>query len=173
MNKDEDLKVNHFWNQLYIEMLANPTDNRSDVEFCKDLGIPDSTLKNWKSKNRRAIYDDVNRLRKDYVNELRSKVWKSLAQKMKTSKGVDSEKLIAQLTGDLVERTENKTTFMTYEQKLARIEALNKNVKDKSKAWERVRSVPEGEASASGDVQVSPSQPGAGPAEDPSTPGAV
>ena len=76
-------------------------------------------------------------------------------------KDVNAIKLAFQLTGDLVERTENKHEYMTRTDKMERINNLIKEVNEKKETWARVKGATdglregkEGEAAQSGVVPV-------------------
>lgn len=133
MSDDKDFKLSAFWKELYIELLASPTDSRSDKAFCDDVGLSGHTLSAWKRNCRKEIYDEVQKRRKDHINELRAKAYKQLSKKMETS--VDAIKLAFQLTGDLVERTESKVEYMGHDDKVRRINALLENIGKKKGAW--------------------------------------
>lgn len=134
-NSLDNIKNPKFWHELYIEKEANPFDRRSDKQFCEDIQMSIQNLEQWKRKHRVAIFQEVAKRRTQYMNEVRVVLWKSLANKMSTSKGVDAEKLVAQMLGDLVERHESKVE-MTDAEKLRRIHSLREGFKSREKAWE-------------------------------------
>ena len=144
--------ITAFWHELYIEMLSNPNEYQSDKGFCEETKIPTSTFHVWKSKNRRGIFDEVQKRRQLYINELRSNAWKELANKMK--KDVNAIKLAFQLTGDLVERTENKHEYMTRQDKIDRMNALLKDINDKKETWKKVKEAQSGASGVTADTGV-------------------
>ena len=133
-NSLDDIKNPKFWHELYIEKEANPFDKRTDKQFCEDIQMSIQNLEQWKRKHRTAIFQEVGKRRNQYLNEVRSVLWKSLAAKMATSKGVDAEKLAAQLMGDLVEKHESKVE-MTDAEKQRRIQSLREGLQGREKAW--------------------------------------
>jgi hypothetical protein len=120
------------WNDMYIELLANPVDNKTDKEFCEELGLSVSALQQWKKKYRKEIYNEVQKRRTQYINELRAQAYKALGMKMQ--KDTNALKMVLQITGDLVERTESKVE-MTDAEKLRRIRTLRDGFTKREEAW--------------------------------------
>ena len=146
IDNEKDLserKNPRFWNELYIDMLANPFDRRTDKQFCEELSMSISNLEQWKKRYRRSIFEEVQKRRNSYLNEMRTMLWKSLAKKMNSAKGTDPEKLIAQMLGDLVEKHESKVE-MSDADKLRRIRTLREGFKNRSKVWEDTKTSQEG-----------------------------
>lgn len=128
--------IKSFWHELYLEMLSNPTDNRTDKKFCEDIKIHINTLGNWKREHRKEIFHEVGRRRSQYVDELRATAWKSLAEKM--PKDTNAIKLAFQLLGDLVEKSEVKTEMMSRKDILDRANSLLKEFNTKKETWKKV-----------------------------------
>lgn len=133
-NTDESFEAKKMWHELYIELLANPMDNRTDRKFCEEIQIDPTTLQKWKQKNRIAIFGEVQRRRKAYINELRTVTYKALANKL--DKDTNAIKLSLQITGDLVERSESKVEYMDEDAKKRRINALIEEIGKRKKAHE-------------------------------------
>lgn len=127
--------VSRFWHEVYIEMQADPTDSRSDKQFCEDIALDYYAFCSWKKKYRPFIFREVEALRRNYKNEMRTKIYKALMKKLDSD--TNAIKLLAQLMGDLVEKTEVKTENMNDADKIRRIEALSKANTKKQKEWER------------------------------------
>ncbi len=123
-----------FWHELYIEKEADPTDHRTDTQFCAEMVIDYSTLRAWKTKYRSFIYREVEAKRRNYRNEMRSRIYKALDKKLASD--TNAIKLLAQLLGDLVEKTEVKTESMNDADKIRRIKTLSEANSKKQKAWE-------------------------------------
>jgi hypothetical protein len=130
--------VDRFWHQLYIETQADPTDTRTDAKFCEDICLDYATFSNWKRKYRPFIFREVEARRRTYVNEMRSRIYKALNKKLDTD--TNAIKLLAQLMGDLVEKTEVKTENMNDGDKVRRIKALTDANSKKIKQWEQAES---------------------------------
>ena len=131
------------WHMLYIESQADPFDNRSDKEFCEEFGIEYQNFRNWKTTYRSYIFKEVESIRKNYLNEYRSKGHKALAKKL--DKDTNAIKLLFQLLGDLVEKTESRVE-MSPDDQLRRIAALRSTIGKRQTAWDTVdaKSRPEG-----------------------------
>lgn len=160
----DKLVISSFWQQLYVEMLANPNELQTDCAFCDEIKIPISTFKAWKARNRKEIYNEVQKSRTQYINELRANAWKHLADKMK--KDVNAIKLAFQLTGDLVERTENKHEYMTRQDKIDRVNNLLKEANERKKTWDKVKEAQSGANAAESNSNVGDGTLGNGPGKD-------
>lgn len=127
--------VDRFWHHLYIESQADPTDSRTDKQFCEDAVLDYYAFCSWKKKYRPFIFREVEALRRNYKNEMRSKIYKALMKKLDSD--TNAIKLLAQLMGDLVEKTEVKTENMNDADKIRRIKSLSEANTKKQKEWER------------------------------------
>ena len=128
--------IEYLWNELYIEMLSSPDPEEqiSDVAFAESLKISLPTLKSWKGKYRKDIFDEVHKRRMVYINQRRAILDRALDKKV--SEGdTQAIKLGYQLIGDLIERTEVKTDQMTEADKVRRVKTLLENAEAKKKAW--------------------------------------
>lgn len=137
MAKEEikEPQVDRYWHTLYIEMQSDPTVSQNDTDFCKEIALDYSTFRAWKVKYRNYIYREVEARRRNYKNEMRSKIYKALMKKMDSD--TNAIKLLAQLMGDLVEKTEVKTENMNDGDKVRRIKALSEANSKKLSQWER------------------------------------
>lgn len=134
MNNEElRPKVDRTWHHLYIESQADPMDARTDKQFCEAIQLDYSTFANWKCKYRTHIFQEVERRRKNYQNELRSKGHKALAKKL--DKDTNAIKLLFQLLGDLVEKSEVRTELSDAD-KLRRIETLRSSIEKRKNSWD-------------------------------------
>lgn len=120
-------RVSRHWHDLYIEKESDPTDLRSDTQFCTDLGLELGSFRNWKSKFRTFIYREVEARRKQFRNEHRALGYKALMKKL-TAGDTNAIKLHFQLLGDLVEKQEIKTESMSDVDKKRFLESLRSEV---------------------------------------------
>lgn len=126
------------WHNDYIDLLADPSDKRSNIQFCTDAPIDEKTLYRWLKKFRAEAYEEANRRLRARRGELRIKGWKRLEDMMDDKSGgnvLKALELFFKLNGDLIERVESRTEMLTPEQKKERIakilsEAANKVEKD-------------------------------------------
>lgn len=132
MNDNEDVKVTRFWQSLYIEKEANPLDPRTDKEFAQEVGVDPNNLAKWKQRNRKQIYNEVNRRRSEFLAEIRAKNLKAILKNIEES--FNDRKLLAQITGDLIERVETKAEIMGPEDQERRKNALLQNILQKVQA---------------------------------------
>lgn len=162
MAKEEIIEpqVDRYWHTLYIEMQSDPTVSQTDTDFCKDIALDYSTFRAWKVKYRNYIYREVEARRRNYKNEMRSKIYKALMKKMDSD--TNAIKLLAQLMGDLVEKTEIKTENMNDGDKVRRIKALSEANSKKLSQWERAEKA-DSPASTEGNGPVTPESPGSEP----------
>ena len=121
---------------LYIEMQADPFDNRNDKEFCESIpGLEYGTFCAWKAKYRQYIFKEVDAIRKTFTNEYRSKGHKALAKKLNSD--TNAIKLLFQLLGDLVEKTESKVE-LNHDDQVRRVQALMNSIGKRQHAWDAV-----------------------------------
>ena len=162
MDEEKKPRTDRTWHLLYIESQADPFDNRSDVEFCDSLGLEYSTFSTWKHKYRAYIFKEVEAIRKNYINEYRSKGHKALAKKL--DKDTNAIKLLFQLLGDLVEKTESRVE-MSPDDQLRRIAALRSTIGKRQTAWDTVDAKSRSEGTEETSIPPEPQGP-----EGPSTP---
>ncbi len=139
-NKDDKSKqplVRAFWHELYIELLSSPLDQRTDKEFCEENKLHVNTLMTWKRNHRKALFDEVNRRRVLYLNEMRAIAYKRLDSLSK--KDVNAVKLLFQLTGDLVEQSKTTHEFMSRNDKIERINSLLTEANAKHSKWKEIQ----------------------------------
>ena len=127
------LKINRFWVDLYVEFQSNPFDDRSDKEFCTENGITPETLRRYKTLHRDELFEEINKRRKKYTNEIRAFALKKLMGRV--DKDTQALKLAFQLLGDLVEKTESRVEYLSQEDKIRRINDLLKNISQKKSVW--------------------------------------
>lgn len=152
--------VSRFWHDLYIEMQADPTDRRTDTQFCEEMVLDYSTFRAWKTKYRNFIFREVETRRRNYKNELRARIYKALDKKLDTD--TNAIKLLAQLLGDLVEKTEVKTENMNDGDKVRRIKTLSEENSKKLFQWERAEKG-DSPTPPKGNGPVTPESPGIEP----------
>ena len=128
------LNINKTWKELYIEMQASPLEEITDKAFAEKYQVNYNTLSNWKQDHRKEIFDEVDRRRKDFLKQVRAVAFKSLIKKL--DKDTNALKLFFQLSGDLVERTENRTEIMRPEDLKRGISEMLREIESKKKAWE-------------------------------------
>ncbi len=127
-------KVNRSWHEAYIEMQSDPLDNRTDVQFCESIDLNYQTFVTWKRTYRTYIFKEVDHRRKNYVNEMRTIGHKALAKKL--DKDTNAIKLLFQLLGDLVEKSEIKTGDLQHDDKVRRLATLMGSAGKRQKEWE-------------------------------------
>jgi hypothetical protein len=135
MDEKEPL-VKVFWQELYLEMLASPLDQRTDKEFIEENKVPQSSLSQWKRKNRKTIFDEVQKRRGAYVNEMRAIGYKALNRM--AAKDVNAVKLLFQLTGDLVEKSQISHEHLSRQDRIDRINNLLKEASAKNEKWKEI-----------------------------------
>ena len=131
-NEYKEPMIPRHWHELYFHMQADPLDQRTDTQFCEDIKLDRQTFQAWKTKYRKYVFREVDKLRQDYRNELRARMYKSIAKKL--DKDTNAIKLLAQLMGDLVEKTETRVE-MSDADKIRRIESLRGQVAEREKQW--------------------------------------
>lgn len=160
MESNEKIKepsIDRFWHQMYIESQADPTDHRTDKQFCEDAVLDYYAFCSWKKKYRPFIFREVEALRRNYRNEQRSRIYKALDKKLDTD--TNAIKLLAQLLGDLVEKTEVKTENMDDADKIRRLKALSQENTKKQKQWESSESGPAQPQDVSGSKESGGTEP--------------
>lgn len=135
MNEIKEPPQPKTWHDLYIELCADPFDHRTDKEFYESIGLEKSTFCAWKAKYRPYIFREVEARRKNYINEYRSKGHKALAKKL--DKDTNAIKLLFQLLGDLVEKTESRVE-MSHDDKIRRLNALLHTTGKRQEAWNAI-----------------------------------
>lgn len=138
-DKVAEPKIARHWHSLYIEMQADPYDRRTDKQFCEELQLPYDTFMNWKRKYRPFIFREVEAIRKTYRNEVRALAHKALTKKVE-EKDTNALKLLFQLLGDLVEKSEVKTEILNDADKIRRLESLRETNQKKQRQWEQAES---------------------------------
>lgn len=113
---------NEPWREDYINLLSNPCDNRTNKDFCIQYSVSHATFYRWLAENREELYVEADKRRKKFFTELREKNFKAIAKNLAAS--FNDRKLMAQLLGDLIERSETRTEIITPEEKRARLAAL-------------------------------------------------
>ena len=134
--------ITRAWHELYINMQADPTITQTDKDFCEEIKLEYQTLASWKKKYRKYIFSEVEKARKTYFSELRTKNFKAIAKALDDS--FNDRKLMAQLLGDLIERTESKTEIMDYDTKMRRTSFLLDAIEKKKKALEEAKQAENG-----------------------------
>lgn len=121
-NENDPILFIHPWEQAYIDMQANPMDQTSDKEFAESQGISQSTLSHWKSKHYEEIFEEAFKRRQKFMRAVRIANYKAIMANLKRS--FNDRKLMAQIGGDLIERTESKIEYLTPDQKREKINQL-------------------------------------------------
>lgn len=110
------------WQEAYIDYLSDPTDERSVDKFCHDNVISRVTIDTWRRKNKEYIEIEVEHRTKEYDFLIRSRAKKDMYKRM--SKSDIAVRTALQLLGDLVEKTEVKSTPLNPEEKRERVKKL-------------------------------------------------
>ena len=114
------------WQDAVIEFLANPMDNRTDTKFCSDTGIHRSTYYEFIKKNRKELFAEVDRRRKEYLSEMRQKFYKALGSRMTRSDRITQ--LVGEMLGEYIPKSEQKVEYHTPEQKKERAKKLLEDI---------------------------------------------
>lgn len=121
-NKPDDFLADQ-WKTDYIDLLANPLDQRSDKEFLAEhTDVTESTFYRWKRRDYDAIFDEAHKRRQRFMKAARIANYKAIAANLKRS--FNDRKLFAQIGGDLIERTESKIEYLTPDQKREKVNQL-------------------------------------------------
>lgn len=131
-------KIDRMWHELYYDKEADPTDKRTDKQFCEELGLNPGSFATWKHKFRTFIYREVEARRKTFRNEMRTLGYKALMRKLETG-DTNAIKLHFQLLGDLVEKIETKTENMNDADKKRRIESLRRETTEREESWDKAK----------------------------------
>lgn len=110
------------WNDLYIDLQADPLNQSTNISFCEQVGIHPRTLYAWKAKYRDDISKEVAKRRDKFKSDFRSDLYKALTARMRGDTA--AIKLGFQLLGDLVERSESRVEHMTPADKKAKLKEL-------------------------------------------------
>lgn len=151
--EDNAPKVPRTWHDSYIEAQVDPFDTRTDKQFCEDIGLDLQTFRNWKSKYRDYVNAEIEKRRNKHKTELRTKAYKALTGKL--DKDTNAVKLLFQLLGDLVEKSEVKTE-MSDADKIRRLSTLISQVGKKRQAWTEAEGEGSTSASESGPTAQEP-----------------
>jgi len=110
------------WQDAIIEFLANPMDSRTDSKFCLDINIARSTYYDFIKNNRKELYEEVDRRRKEYLSEMRQRFYKALGSRMSRSDRITQ--LVGEMLGEYVPKSEQRVEYHTPEQKKERAKKL-------------------------------------------------
>ncbi len=156
--------VKAMWHELYIELLSSPLDQRTDKEFCEANCLSVGALGVWKRNNRKELFDEVQRRRVLYLNEMRALAYKRLDALSK--KDVNAIKLMFQLTGDLVEQSKTTHEYLSRQDKIDRINNLLKDANLKAQTWKKVQESQAATDAVQGDSNISDVKHGDEPRKD-------
>jgi hypothetical protein len=156
--------IDKSWKEVYVELQANPLESKTDKSFCEENNLNYGSFRDWKYRNRKQLYDEIERRRKTYIKEMRSVAYKHLMAKL--GKDTNALKLFFQLSGDLVERTENRTEVMSPQDLKRGINEMLKDIAERKAAWRTEEVVEKGENATPKDVPVSTNQPEHEPGKD-------
>ncbi len=126
--------IKKFWHDLYIDMISDPLDDRTDKKFCEEHQIPLATFYLWKKTYRSEIFAEVDRRRKAYLKEIRAKAYKALGKRLDSSDKV--LEMVLKITGDMVERSEQVIETRTNEDKIRRVQSLLDTISKKKASWD-------------------------------------
>ena len=137
------------WQEAFIDYLADPSDQRTQKDFCKDNVIAEAVLSRWKKLNHDFVYLEAEKRRSAYDAVIRTEARKKLFKRMEKSDIAVQNAL--KLIGDLIERSEVNTTHLTADQKREKareiLERLSQKLspKDSPEEPRRVAENPVGE----------------------------
>lgn len=160
--------VTEEWHERYIDLLAEPTDKRTNKQFIETEKLCEQTFYKWLKRFRQDVYEEANRRLRTRRNQLRTKAWKRLEDQFADKSGgnvIKALELYFKLNGDLVERTENRTEMITPEQKKVRLAQFLQEIKAKS-SKSNEESAQEGD-SGEGDGKGQPNEASGGQGTEP------
>lgn len=126
---ERDMEFAVDWMEEYVHMAADPSNHKTAVDFCREKGMSEQNFYKWKSRHREQVNKRIEKLRGQYVTDFRSKSWKALSRQLEKG-DTPAIKLGFQLTGDLVEKTE-QVNSLTPDEKKARIVSMFAELKAK------------------------------------------
>ena len=107
---------------LILDFWANPLDQRTNKEFCAELGISEMTYYRFTKANLEGLNRSITARRETFIPKMTSVAYQHLSKRLGRSDA--ALKLFFQLTGQLVERTESKYTLMSPEEKREKIKQM-------------------------------------------------
>ena len=119
------------WTEAVVEYHANPLESRSVKDFVGTLGIHVDTYYKFMRVNKEAVYKEADRRRKKATGAVRATAWRKLVARFdKSDKALE---MFFKMSGDLVERSEQRVEYTTPEQKRDRVKKLLDELSGKSK----------------------------------------
>lgn len=120
------MSVGKEWRPPYFDLLvafmADASDQRTIKQFCIDNHLSEDTIYQYKREHKDILFTTVDNVRAKYIPEIRLEAMKAVFANIK--KNFNDRKLALQLTGDLIEKTENTQIIRSPEEKRARIDEL-------------------------------------------------
>lgn len=123
MSVEKSMEFPKEWMEEYCHAMADPASKITAKAFAESKGMSEQNLYKWKSRHKEEVQRRIETLRKQYRTDIRSKAWKALSGQLDRG-DTTAIKLVFQLLGDLVERSEQRVEHMTPEDKRARVKAL-------------------------------------------------
>jgi len=110
----------------YIEILADPTERRTQEEVAKEFDVTRTALYKWRKLE--GFWEEVERLVRDRTQQRMPRVWNALLDKCEEG-NVPAMKLLFQLRGELIgDKSEQKYDFEDMEE---RAEEAKKRILEK------------------------------------------
>lgn len=118
--------------ELITQFLADPYDDRSVTDFCKEQGIVRSNYYFILNKYRDIIYPEADKRRKKMLGDMRAQAYKSLARRLeKSDKALE---MFFEMSGDYVPKSEQRIEYLTPDQKREKLKILLDKISGPEKA---------------------------------------
>lgn len=164
--KPIETMIYHEWHSDYIDLLSDPQDKRSNIQFMQEHNVNEQTFYKWLKRFRIDVHEEANRRLRSRRNELRTKAWKRLEDQFSDKSGgnvIKALELFFKLNGDLIERTENRTEMITPEQKKVRLAQFLSEIKAKAGVGHEETQQEVNEVSSGAEGEPNPQTSGEGP----------
>jgi hypothetical protein len=127
MSRAMDWRPDYYDN--LIAFMADPSDQRTNKQFCADNHIVEETLYQYLRNHGDQVYAEVDSVRIKYIPKIRLAAMRAILANI--NKSFNDRKLALQLIGDLIERTENVNTNLSPADKRAMIADLLTKLSEK------------------------------------------
>lgn len=124
------------YQELIIEFFANPLEDRSVSAFIKDINISRDTFYTYMKENRAYIFERADRLRKQYLAELRSKAYKDLNKQMGSN--TNALKMALEITGEYTEKVKVEQEFYDTTEKKNKVNGILDKIRKNSQRLEKL-----------------------------------
>ncbi len=110
------MSVGKDWRPDYFDLLvayyADPSEQRTIKKWCEDNNLSEDTIHQYKRNYHSTLFDAVDNVRQKYIPQIRLAAMRAVFANI--NKNFNDRKLALQLTGDLIERSENTQVVRTH-----------------------------------------------------------